>query len=80
MIEMQHTECGQVAFLYDHVPLSGEVLQSRFSFRPNGRPVKARAPLLCFGCGEHIRLDALKPVPLGSTELGRTFHRLKVPI
>jgi len=66
MIEMQHIDCGKIAFRYDHAPQVGEVMRARLAQKPDGGEIKTGAVMRCYGCGEmvHPSSKALKPVEL----------------
>ena len=43
--------CGGPAFVYDHMPKTGELVLAKFATHLDGKPVKTNTPCVCDTCG-----------------------------
>jgi hypothetical protein len=59
-VPITHTKCGGIAFVYDHEPQQGEIMQAKFVVSGKAEPFTR---IVCQNCGEHVNMPELrKPV------------------
>lgn len=70
MIEIYHLTCEQPAFLYDHMPVVGEVCRSKHAATLSGAPILPGTRMRCGSCGQIIESTChLAPPPLKTYDL-----------
>jgi len=81
MIEIYHLTCEQPAFLYDHLPVAGEVARSALARTLDGRLVDPDSKMICGSCGKPIEdIRHLAPPPLRTFDLLNPADRAELGV
>ena len=64
MVKIYHTTCGRAAFLYEHLPVAGEILLAERARTLNGGKIKAGSRPVCGACGFELETKHLAPNPM----------------
>lgn len=75
MIEIYHLTCEMPAFLYDHMPVAGEVAKSEHARTLDGSRILPGTKMCCGSCGKRIEdIRHLAPPPLRTFDLWNPNH------
>lgn len=86
MIRINHTACGRPAFIYEHMPVSGEKILRKYARHIDGRKYMGFEGLIaCASCGKALRAGkrlepgepVLRTLDMSNTEDMQEFYDTK---